>query len=945
MAITGGDTLPDAGAPPGPRLDAGAFERTMSARAATPRPGSLSLEASPIRIGRYTIIRQIGSGGMGDVYAAFDEQLDRKIAVKVLRDDRDPAADWKERMLREAQAMARLSHPNVITVHEIGEYGDQMFIAMEFVAGVTLETWLAAAPRRWQATVAMFVEAGRGLHAAHLAGIIHRDFKPTNVMIGDDGRVRVFDFGIAAPQQVEEGSELTSSSVSLSNSSSAAFSHKLTRDGTVLGTPLYMSPEQLADWPLTPASDQFNFCVALWDALFALHPFIDPPFTLHKLRARVLAGELREPPQGARNAPGWVVAALRRGLRPMPADRFPSMAELLAALSRDPARLRRRLLAPAALALAGLAGFALSANVEREVNRCDSGQAAMAGAWNPTRRAQVTAAFHATGLSFGDTVLASVTLVLDAYAGDWLAMHHSACVAHRDGEQSGAMLDLRMSCLDRSRQALEGALTLLAAADLEVVDGAVGLVHQLPRITTCGDIGALSAAVPPPDDPAVAAEVTELRRRLDAASALAAVGRGDEAATSVRAVVARSRELAYRPLVAESLLVEGRTLLDAFAERREVLPVFNEALVVALTTNMPAEAAEALARRAYIVGLETGQIDEALFNADLARELLRQLPTPGPLLGLLDNNIGAVHVAAGDRVQALAHFEAALANVEGLPGEHTIDLSNTLANVAIQLDEGPRRRELLARMVEIRREKLGEGHPFTAHGVILAGLYTTDPRAASELFERACVALDQLRGDRVLDRRQCRTFLGNARAEAGQPREALIELRRAQDLAVPDFDASTEGQLATATLRAQVALLAGTSAAALPELRRALAALEATDNTPWWRQLDLAELRLALAHNLAAAGDAAEAVALLDRVVPVLTAIARQRSEVAVSQRLAAAHLARARARLAPANGGESARSLAHADALLAEAWYRRAGAGYTWRLAELDRWRAEVEL
>ena len=903
---------------------------------------------APAHIGRYTVIRKIGAGGMGDVYAAFDEQLDRKVAVKVLRRDQARGGEWNARLLREAQAMARLSHPNVITVHEVGEYGDRMFIAMEFVSGRTLDAWLREAPRSWQAIVATFVAAGRGLHAAHEAGIIHRDFKPSNAIVGDDGRVRVLDFGIAAPRHAEDRGYLDSSpdASQTSMNSVSAFSWKLTLDGMMLGTPTYMSPEQLAGAALTPASDQFNFCVALYEALYGAHPFIDEPFTMAELRARVMLGELREPPQRARGAPGWVFAALRRGLKARTVDRFAAMGDLLAALDGDPRRLGRRLLASAGLAvLAGLAGFAVSAAVLREPNACDGGAAAMAALWSPQRREPIAAAFRATGLTFGDTVLASVTRELDGYAGEWAAMHADACVAHRDGAQSGALLDTRMACLERRRQALDGALTLLATPDAAVVDGAMSLVGQLPRVAHCGDLPALAAAVPPPDDPKVAGEVEQLRRRLDAASSLAAVGREPESAAIAREVVARSRELGFRPLEAEGLLALGRTLLDAYADRTEVLRVLDEALLIAVGTDMAAEAAEALARRAYIIGLEAGRIEEALFDASLARALLGRLSNPGPLLGLLDNNIGAVHVAAGDRGRALGHFEEALAALTALPGEHTVELSNTLANVAMQLDAGERRDGLLARMVELRRDKLGDGHPLTAHGVILWGLYTLDPRVAVQRFERACAALDELPGDRLADRRQCRVFLGHARAEAGERQNAAAELHRALALAVPGGEASPDERMAMAATRGHAALLAGESAAAIPGLREALASAPDEPEASWWRKLDLAELRLALALNLEATGASAEVVELLDRVVPVLEAIAAQHLDVPLRQRLAAARMGRARALARNAAAPARAREEARRSAGLAEAWYRDAGAGYAWRLAAIDQWRGEVGL
>ena len=889
-----------------------------------------------IRVGRYTILRELGSGGMGEVYAAFDDQLDRKVALKVLRADQARGDERSARLLREAKAMARLSHPNVVAVHEIGEYRGRTFIAMEFVAGSTLDGWLAAAPRRWQDIVGVFVAAARGLQAAHEAGIIHRDFKPSNVMVGDDGRVRVLDFGIAGPQQDERRATIEELPDATPMPVSNPFAWQLTVEGAVLGTPKYMSPEQLIGRPLTPASDQFNFCVALYEALYSEHPFADEPLTLNTLRERIAGGEVREPPSArTRGAPGWLLTALRRGLRKRPEDRYSSMRELIAALDRDLTR-RRRVVAPIALAsFAAIVGYGASAVVQSGANRCDGGAVAISEVWSPARRADIAAAIRAAGLPFGEAVLASVTRELDDYAAAWAEMHRDACVAHRDGEQSGAMLDVRMTCLDRRRQAFGGALDLLAGADGAVVDGAVRLVGQLPRVAPCGDLASLASAVPPPDDPAAAVEVEALRRRLDAAGALTTVGRAEEALVIAREVGARGVALAFRPLTAEALLVEARTLLDFDGDREDVLRVLREAVVTAVAAGLDAEAAEALARRAYVVALELGYFDAALFDAAVARAHLDRLADPGPLLALLTNNIGAIHVAAEDGEQARARFEEALAILEGLPGDHALELSFTVANLAMQLAEGPRRRELLARMVELRRDKLGEGHPLTAHGEILGGLFTTDPRAAAALFERGCAAFDALPGDHLRHRRACRRYLGHALAEAGAHARAAAALAQALTLA-------SAADPASPAERGFAALLTGASATVLVELRGTCDALRAKPVTSWWELLDRAEAELALALNLESADAAAEARERLTLVIPDLEQLAAKHHEVALRQHLAAARMARARL-LVQGPADAPALDTARRDLGLAEAWYRDAGPGYAWRLGAVAELRARL--
>ncbi|HZN95396.1 MAG TPA: serine/threonine-protein kinase, partial [Myxococcales bacterium] len=213
-------------------------------------------------IGRYLILRRLGEGGMGVVYAAFDPELDRKIALKVLRPARRAVAGSvaQARLLREAQAMARISHPNVVAVHDVGAHGDEVFVAMELVEGGTLTDWVEEKPRKLDELLRTFMEAGRGLAAAHSAGLVHRDFKPENVLVGKDGRVRVTDFGLA---RVDEEGPLGAGKRTPSTLSSPA----LTQEGAIVGTPLFMSPEQAQGRIPDIRSDQYGFCASLYWAI------------------------------------------------------------------------------------------------------------------------------------------------------------------------------------------------------------------------------------------------------------------------------------------------------------------------------------------------------------------------------------------------------------------------------------------------------------------------------------------------------------------------------------------------------------------------------------------------------------------------------------------------------------------------------------------------------
>ncbi|HWO19942.1 MAG TPA: protein kinase, partial [Kofleriaceae bacterium] len=307
-----------------------------------PAPARPALADGP-RIGRYRVLREVGSGSMGTVYAAEDPELGREVALKVLRPTkRDENASHRARLTREARAMARLAHPNVITVHEIGAADEQLFIAMELVKGETLRRWLADAPRGWRAVTDVLCAAGRGLAAAHAAGVVHRDFKPDNVLVGDDGRVRVTDFGLAQLAQ-PVALEATVPASTASATPGDAPASALTASGVLVGTPVYMAPEQLRGGAADERSDLFSFCVTFWEALYGERPFAGRNFD--ELRAAVAAGTVRPPPEG-RDVPGPLHDAIRRGLEPAPGDRPASMAQLLAAVeaavAADPPDMRPR---------------------------------------------------------------------------------------------------------------------------------------------------------------------------------------------------------------------------------------------------------------------------------------------------------------------------------------------------------------------------------------------------------------------------------------------------------------------------------------------------------------------------------------------------------------------------------------------------------------------------
>ena len=298
---------------------------------------------SGAEIGRYVVLSRIGHGGMGIVYEAHDPDLDRRVALKFLLAGERVGSEGSARLLREAQSLAQLSHPNVVAVHDVGMIGDRVWIAMEFLDGPNLAKWVHEKQRKWKDILPVFLQAGAGLQAAHAAGFVHRDFKPENVMFGRDGRVRVVDFGLARDAKPQGGDQTKESLTE-----ALPVDHRLTMTGALLGTPRYMAKEQWNGAQADAKSDQFSFCVSLWEAVYG-----EPPFTgatIPELMLNVQQGRMKAVTSKA-NAPGWIKAALLRGLRTNPSERWPSMEALLVALQGTRIRRVQLLVLGSAIAL------------------------------------------------------------------------------------------------------------------------------------------------------------------------------------------------------------------------------------------------------------------------------------------------------------------------------------------------------------------------------------------------------------------------------------------------------------------------------------------------------------------------------------------------------------------------------------------------------------------
>ena len=335
-------------------------QEAADARARPPAAGPGKIHVGSV-IGRYVVIERLGAGGMGVVYAAFDPDLDRKVAIKLLpaqHDDTDRERR-EERLTREAKAIAKLSHPNIVAIHDVGVHDDQVFLAMEHLGGGTLRQWLSSGRRPWRQILRLFLDAGRGLAAAHAEHLIHRDFKPENVLLDKNGVTKVADFGLVRLSGALESDDGPPAAADMRVEGAA-----LTRTGALMGTPAYMAPEQFSGGPVDARADQFAFSVALYEALYGERPFAGD--SVAALAASVTAGQVRPAP-AASPVPGWVRKPLLRGLAADPARRHPTMAQLLEALARDPAVRRRRLLGGAsAVTIALVAGLILQRRIEQK---------------------------------------------------------------------------------------------------------------------------------------------------------------------------------------------------------------------------------------------------------------------------------------------------------------------------------------------------------------------------------------------------------------------------------------------------------------------------------------------------------------------------------------------------------------------------------------------------
>ncbi len=642
-------------------------------------------------IGRYVVLDARGAGGMGLVVSAHDNQLDRKVALKLVRPDLEQkggAEHTRARLLREAQLMARVRHPNVVTVYDVGTLGERIFIAMELVDGVTLRTWLKERPRSVDEILAVFTQAGRGLAAAHAAGVVHRDFKPDNVLVDAQGAAHVMDFGIASSQ-----------------------AHPEVSGEGVTGTPAYMSAEQLTGAAIDARTDQFAFCVALYEALAGRRPF---------------EGLQRAAPAPiGRKVPARVEAALRRGLELQPAARFPDMPSLLEPLQP---RSRRGLWLGLAASLAAVAAAGGTFALTRPQSDCEAAPARLQGVWDAERRAQVRTAFEATSASFATTAFESAAAALDRRADEWQRAFRASC----DQPATDEVRSRQRVCLDARLAELRALTELFARADASVVEHAALAAQRVRGPQGCLEGEAL-ATLPLPDDPSRRAAIAQVRLKLAQSDAEHQAGHLQKAIDAARAAIELAKRTKYPPVEAEAWLQLVEPLRDdgQYDEARRAL----EDAATAAEAGRHFEALLLVSVK-HVRVVDATHTETADIHIKRAEAALQQTPRPD-VQAQLDSVVAQLRLAQRRTSEAVArsasarrYYETVGREAEALGERHITALAQRARG-----DPAEAARELLAVLGDYERV-LGPSHPLTLHVRVHIAEAKLDLGEAQDVLDR-----------------------------------------------------------------------------------------------------------------------------------------------------------------------------------------------------------------
>jgi tetratricopeptide (TPR) repeat protein/predicted Ser/Thr protein kinase len=717
--------------------EVGATFHAESKEATFGKPGST--------VGRYVLQEHIGLGGAGIVFSAYDPKLDRRVALKFLRAGVDSAATASAGLWGEAKALAKLSHPNIVQVYEIDAFEDRIFVAMEFVEGVTLRRWQREQPRSWRETVRTYLQAGDGLAAAHHVGLVHRDFKPDNVLMSTKGRVIVLDFGLAT---VLAGLDAAGTS------NVQKFRVDSASDGTS-GTPRYMAPEQHDGSEVDARVDQYSFCLSLYEALYDDYPFKDESIDKNdpdaELRALVLRKKdcaIREP-EAKRQVPGWIRRILVRGLSPSPSDRYPDLEPLLADLRRglNPGH-GRRIAAAGVVVTLGLAFIGFNRMHEQRAAICRGAPAKLAGVWDDAKRDEVRSAFASTGVPYAGDAVRTVERALDGYAEAWSNMNRDACEATvLRGEQSQELMDLRMECLAQRRQALAARVEVFGKADSVVVEKAALAANSLPTLDLCANASALRAVVREPEDAEQRRLIADLRSQAERARALTESGKLAEGGELAEATVREAKKVQFAPLEADALLVLGGAQ-ENLGKYSEATGTLREAIRAAQRAHADEAVVRALTTLVLVVGGRQAQFAEADQWARDADVFVDRVGRGGSLEAQLLSNVASVAVLRGDPA-AITSIRKALEVQRRISGpEHPL-VGKLLSNIAFAAEVAGDPEESLRnseQALDVIAKTAGPRHPYFGMALVNKSMallalrryedVIADSRTALEILEK-----------------------------------------------------------------------------------------------------------------------------------------------------------------------------------------------------------------
>jgi tetratricopeptide (TPR) repeat protein len=690
-------------------------------------------EEDPVRIGRHLVVRKIAAGGFGVVYEAFDPELDRKLAVKVLRGPEGSGSSRRrigDLLLDEARALAQVAHPNVVSVFDVGLIPNpggeaQIYLAMEMVEGQSMRDWLREAKREWREVVSKFRDAGEGLAAAHEAGVIHRDFKPANVLLGKDGRVRVADFGLAIASHHEGDGRDEPHAGS--------------------GTPAYMAPEQHSGDPCDTRSDVYSFCVSLYEGLYGSLPFATD--SLSELVDAKSAG-----PTTTERAPvpGWLRALVLRGLQPDPDERWQSVREMLALIdSKMSGRVRLVVGLMAGVVVAGIVGYGVAATTTEGTSASElcrsNAKEAVEASWGDERRERARLAFEATALAYAPAAWESTRTRLDRFAEHWSTRRLELCEAEPFLRKNApTMLRGRDDCLAARMRDLDNLGKLLEDADRGTVQRAVHAAYALEDPDTCTgevlDIGKSNVGGPAPDtgDLAIANQIASVR-------SLRLLGKYEEARKLAEAMEGSARA-SPRPATTIEALMELAWVRERAGDNEGAEALLEEVVRMSESEGLLRPSARARSRLVWVVGHVMARRDEGRVWAVNAESALARARGHGLDVRSLEatylNSRGALHFSNGEHDEAFEAYGQARAVWIDLHGEDhpsVVRMMNNLGSVHFSRGELDEAGELFERVVEYRTRSLGAEHPNVASALANLGSVAQeqgDFERALEIAER-----------------------------------------------------------------------------------------------------------------------------------------------------------------------------------------------------------------